>query len=413
MQMKAEALKAAKCRAVVVWIDWYSYHVARFKGLQAAFGENGEVYGIELVGGMGVHKGYNFREGVQGLPVETLFATKAWHDASKIALSIALVRRLSTLSPELVLVPGYYTLPAIAAAIWCKGTGRVSVLMTETTAIDHVRKEWREKLKSLLIRSLFDWAVTGGAAHDRYLLQLGFSQQRIAHFYDVVGNRRIQESVSDIRLNSSSAQHGLPNHYFLFVGRLAPEKNVIGLLDAWLAYRERGGEWSLVIAGDGPDAPFLKEHLNASACRTHVYFLGHRSARELLPVYAFASTFVLPSTREPWGLVVNEAMAANLPVIVSQRCGCAEDLVRSGQNGFIFDPSDSKTLANQLFAMSSYSEQERSRMGRLSRTLIERYTPQNFGQQIVNIADGFMRSPKLGARVVADMSSASNTNGEY
>ncbi|WP_052201094.1 glycosyltransferase [Terriglobus sp. TAA 43] len=412
MQTKAEAFDASKCRAVVIWIDWYSYHVARFKGLQAAFGVNGEVHGIELVGGVGVHKGYNFREGVQGLPVETLCSTKGWHDASKVSLSIALVRRLSKLGPKLVLIPGYYTVPAIAAAIWCKTTGRISVLMTETTATDHVRHEWREKFKSLLIRSLFDWAVTGGAAHDRYLLQLGFSQRRIVHFYDVVGNRHIQESVSDIRLNSSPLQHGLPNHYFLFVGRLAPEKNVIGLLDAWLAYCSCGGKWSLVIAGDGPDGPALKERLETSVYKNRVCFLGHRSARELLPVYAFASTFVLPSSREPWGLVVNEAMAANLPVIVSKRCGCSEDLVRPGQNGFVFDPSNPDILTDQLLLMSSYSEQERNRMGQVSLTLIERYTPQNFGQQIVGIADGSARSPERSAKVVTIMSAATRINGD-
>lgn len=412
MQTKAEAFDAAQCRAVVIWIDWYSYHVARFKGLQAAFGFNGEVYGIELIGGVGVHKGYNFREGVQGLPVETLCATKGWHDANKVALSVALVRRLSKLGPKLVLVPGYYTLPGIAAAIWCKTTGRISVLMTETTATDHVRKGWREKIKSILIRSLFDWAVTGGAAHDRYLLQLGFSQQRIAHFYDVVGNRRIQESVSDIRLNSSPTQHGLPDHYFLFVGRLAPEKNVIDLLDAWLAYRARGGEWSLVIAGDGPDGPALKKRLEESIYKDRVCFLGHRSARELLPVYAFATTFVLPSKREPWGLVVNEAMAANLPVIVSKHCGCAEDLVHPGQNGFVFDPAHPEMLTDQLFLMSSYSEQERTRMGHVSLTLIERYTPQNFGQQIVCIADGSVRSQERGTKVVPIMEPVGRINGD-
>jgi len=412
MQTKAEPFNAARCRAVVIWIDWYSYHVSRFKGLQAAFGTNGEVYGIELVGGAGVHKGYNFREGVQGLPVETLCSTKSWHDASKLALSITLVRRLSKLNPKLVLVPGYYTLPAIAAAIWCKTTGRISVLMSETTAADHVRKEWREKLKSTLIRSLFDWAVTGGAPHDRYLLQLGFSQQRIAHFYDVVGNRHIHESVSEIRLKSSPTQHGLPHRYFLFVGRLAPEKNVSGLLEAWLAYRRCGGEWSLVIAGDGPDRSFLKERLEASVDKKSVLFLGHRSARELLPVYAFASTFVLPSKREPWGLVVNEAMAANLPVIVSKRCGCAEDLVRTGLNGFVFDPSNPEMLTDQLLLMSSYSEQERDRMGNVSFSLIERYTPQNFGQQIVGIADGFVRSPEHSTKVVTIMEPATRPRGD-
>jgi glycosyltransferase involved in cell wall biosynthesis len=383
----------SNCRAVVIWIDWYSYHLARFRGLQTAFGSNGEVYGIELVGGIGVHKGYNFREGVpRSLPVETLFPHKSWHEAGKLSLSVAVWHRLSALNPEMVLVPGYYTLPAITAAAWCRVKGRVSVLMTETTAADHARKGWRERLKSLLIRSLFGWAVTGGVAHERYLLQLGFPQNRIVHFYDVVGNSHIQQDVQEIRERTSVSQHALPEEYFLFVGRLAPEKNVLGLLEAWLQYRASGGRWSLVLAGDGPDGEALKKLVSDSPYANDVRFMGHRSSRELLPAFAFAKTFVLPSTREPWGLVVNEAMAANLPVIVSSRCGCAEDLVRHGDNGFLFNPTQGNELVGFLTAMSCCSDEERTRMGRSSLQHIARFTPQNLGQQIVAIADSVKRT---------------------
>ncbi len=377
----------ATTRAVVIWIDWYAYHLARFKGLQSAFGSNGEVYGIELVGGVGVHKGYNFRVGMpREMPVETLLPNKSWHDAGKVGLSFTLARRLSNLDPTVVLVPGYYTLPAIAAALWCKWKRRTSVLMTETTATDHVRKGWRERLKSKLIRTLFDWAVTGGAAHERYLLQLGFPQNRIAHFYDVVGNARIEEGVAELRSETSAETSNLPANYFLFVGRLAPEKNAFGLLRAWLSYRNAGGTWSLVLAGDGPECLPLKELAQASPHAAGVHFLGHRSARELLPVYAFAKCFVLPSTREPWGLVVNEAMAASLPVIVSSHCGCAEDLVRQGVNGFIFDPRDQTELARCLQSVATLTEDERQRMGRQSEERVAQFSPQNFGAEIAAIA---------------------------
>ena len=96
----------AICRAAVIWIDWYAYHLARFKGLQSAIGGNGEVRGIELVGGVGVHKGYSFRAGMpQGLPVETLRPRDSWHGTGKLALSITLVRRLSAMNPAVVLIP--------------------------------------------------------------------------------------------------------------------------------------------------------------------------------------------------------------------------------------------------------------------------------------------------------------------
>ena len=380
--------RRALCRVAVIWIDWYAYHLARFKGLQSAIGSNGEVHGIELVGGVGVHKGYNFRAGMPaGLPLETLRPRDSWLETGKLSLSIALVKRLRVLNPAVVLIPGYYTLPAIAAALWCKWNHRTSVLMTETTATDHVRKGWREGLKSRLVRSLFDWAVTGGKAHDRYLLELGFPENRIAHFYDVVGNAHIRDGVASLRAQTSPQIHALPADYFLFVGRLSPEKNVIGLLRSWLAYRAAGGTWSLLLAGDGPDGEALRQLAASSAYAADVTFLGHRGARELLPVYAFAKAFVLPSTREPWGLVVNEAMAASLPVIVSGRCGCAEDLVQHGRNGFIFDPLHETQLTDCLAHVSSLSGEARHLLGERSLERIAIFSPQNFGHEVAAIVD--------------------------
>ena len=381
-------VSSAACRVVVIWIDWYAYHLARFRGLQAVLGSAGQVHGIELVGGVGVHKGYNFRAGLpEGIPVETMRPHDSWHETGKLSLSIALVRRLTALNPEVVLVPGYYTLPAVAAALWCRFKRRTSVLMTETTATDHVRVGWRERFKSRLIRTLFDWAVTGGTAHDRYLLQLGFPRNRIAHFYDVVGNAKIQDDVAELRRAGRQGSASLPSDYLLFVGRLSPEKNVVGLLKAWLQYRAAGGNWSLLLAGDGPEGDALKTIAQESAFAADVRFLGHRSARELLPIYAFAKGFVLPSTREPWGLVVNEAMAASLPVIVSNRCGCAEDLVQHGDNGFIFDPALEGDLAQCMTHLARLSEPERLQQGLRSLARIGNYSPQNFGQEIASIAD--------------------------
>ena len=377
---------AAKCRIAVIWIDWYPYHLARFSGLQSAANAN-EVAGIELVGGVGVHSGLQFREErLAGLRIETLRPDSNWHDVSKVGLSISLWRSLSRLDPEVVLVPGYYTLPAFAAMAWARTRRRTSVLMTETTATDHLRVQWKERLKSWLIRSMFDWAVTGGVAHVRYLQQLGFPSDRIAHFYDVVGNERIRQSTEALRERSSPQSHALPENYFLYVGRLAEEKNVTGLLRAWLDYRQQGGTWSLVLAGDGPEREAIRALLAESPYRNEVHLPGHKSSRELIPFFAFARCFVLPSTREPWGLVVNEAMAASLPLIVSTRCGCAEDLVTEGENGLLFDPADHLALVDCLRKTESLPAAELQRRGFCSASRISAYSPQDFGQEIARIA---------------------------
>jgi 1,2-diacylglycerol 3-alpha-glucosyltransferase len=377
----------ARCRAVVIWIDWYAYHVARFVGLQGAFGTNGEIVGIEMVGGMGVHDGLQFREDLPGgLPIKTLMPSASWKTAGKFSLARLLWQQLTLLDPQVVLIPGYYTLPAIAAAIWARRNRRVSVLMTESTAHDHARSAWKEHLKSSMINRLFDWAVTGGTAHVRYLLELGFAEDRIASFYDVVGNDMLHDGVSAMRSSSSAAEHGLPSDYFLYVGRLAPEKNLGTLVGAWASYRRSGGTRSLVLVGDGPEATEIHRLAVQSGLAEGIVFAGHKSSRELWPYFAFASCFVLPSTREPWGLVVNEAMAASLPVIVSTACGCADNLVDAGRNGYMFNPADPRELTARLLEFDRLGPGERAALGKNSAERIATYSPENFGQQIARIA---------------------------
>jgi 1,2-diacylglycerol 3-alpha-glucosyltransferase len=386
------AARTSICQVVVIWIDWYAYHIARFEGLQQVFGHRGEAIGIELVGGIGVHDGLKFREDRPAhLPVKTLLPKSSWRDANKLALARSLWRRLNELHPEVVLVPGYYTLPAIAAAMWARTHGCASVLMTESTTGDHARTWWKEGIKSKLICSLFNWAVVGGEAHLRYIRRLGMAEDRVARFYDVVGNDAIRDGTAAQRVASSREGHNLPRRYFLFVGRLAREKNVVGLLQAWLDYRRGGGDWSLVLVGDGPELATLRATLEGSPFAEHVVFAGLKSSWELFPFFAFASCLVLPSTREPWGLVVNEAMAAGLPVVVSNRCGCAEDLVENGRNGLLFDPNQGADLTACLVRMAQFKEEEIASMGQRSAEKIAEYSPKNFGLQIASIADAQSR----------------------
>ncbi len=387
---------------MVIWIDWYPYHVARFRGLNGNPALQGEVVGLELVGGVGVHAGLKFREELPAdLRVETLQPDASWGEASKVALARTLWHRLDELQPEVVLVPGYYTLPAIAAALWARLHGRTSVLMTESTAGDHQRTWWKELPKKLAIRTLFDWAVTGGRAHVAYLRQLGFRADRMVGCYDVVDNEMFRRGALASR--ESQSTDAATWRGFLYVGRLAEEKNVSGLLRSWLAYREHGGTWPLVLCGDGPERKTLEAAAGASDFGGEVVFTGLKNSRALLPFYAAARCFVLPSTREPWGLVVNEAMAADLPVLVSNRCGCSLDLVREGENGFTFDPADEAALQQFMHRLQRMPEVDRARMGQRSGEIIRYFSPAGFGEAIATIAAEQARDaePKAMAEVAS------------
>ena len=384
----------AACEVVVIWIDWYAYHVARFAGLNGTPSLANRVVGVELVSGAGVHPGLRFREDLpEGLAIETLMPGVSWSEAGKLKLAILLWKRLNVLRPRVVLVPGYYHLPGIAAAVWARLHRRCSVLMTESTAFDHKREFGRELLKKTVLRCLFNWAVTGGKAHVRYLDQLGFPKDHIAGCYDVVDNEAIRTGALSVKEKGVPALHLSP--YFLFVGRLAEEKNVETLLASWIRYRKTGGLWPLVLAGDGPRRASLEAVAAASGFSAEVSFPGLQSLRELIPIYAVAGCFVLPSTREPWGLVVNEAMAAELPVLVSRHCGCREDLVLEGENGFSFEPTDGDALTNHLHRMEQLSPERRARMGERSGEIVAGYTPRGFGRAVASIARNHHKASKL------------------
>jgi 1,2-diacylglycerol 3-alpha-glucosyltransferase len=380
---------------VVIWIDWYPYHVARFRGLANNPSLRGRVTGVELVGGVGVHQGLKFREDLPtDLPVITLMPEHSWRDVSQVSVAVKLWKQISALDPEFVLIPGYYTLPGLAAAIWARVHQRTSVLMTESTAIDHKRVFWKELLKGFGMRVLFDWAIAGGRAHFDYLRQLGFKKTKIVGAYNVVDNDFFSKGADALR-SAALFQHSQP--YFLFVGRLAAEKNVRGLLNSWLSYRRQGGSWPLVLVGEGPEASALKATAVASEFAAEVYFPGLKTCEQTLPFYAHAGCFVLPSTREPWGLVTNEAMAAGLPVLISDRCGCAADLVASGENGFVFPAQDEQSLKNLLHHVESLPLEERARMGMVSKQMIENFSPAHFGRSVEVIVRSGINSSRRDA----------------
>lgn len=114
-----------------------------------------------------------------------------------------------------------------------------------------------------------------------------------------------------------------------------------------------------------------------------VVFAGAHRSDELGLYYGLASCLILPSVSETWGLVVNEAMAAGLPVIVSHRCGCVAELVRPGVNGYVVDPLDVEGMARTMGVMSS-TLVDCASMGEASRKIVALYTPETWAYSLAD-----------------------------
>ena len=283
---------------------------------------------------------------------------------------------LQDLRPEVVVVPGYWDIRSLVGIAEYRRQRREALLLlwSESTALDHRRNALIETFKTCLM-SNFDGALVAGSRHAAYLAELGMPAERIGIVGNCVDNEFFSSRARALRTEASVAP------YFLFVGRLIPEKNIEGLIRAYERYRQRVGEkaWPLQIVGSGPLESRLKAQVDRRALRG-VTFAGLRQVHELTQYYAHAGCFVLPSTSEPWGLVVNEAMACGLTVLVSDRCGCAPELVREGVNGFTFDPQSTDDLASLMERVSS-GALPLARFGRESVGIVSRFTPEAFAER--------------------------------
>ena len=154
----------------------------------------------------------------------------------------------------------------------------------------------------------------------------------------------------------------------VFAGKLTPIKAPEVLLEAFA--RIEGVKPYLCFVGDGPLRGMLEEQAAKLGVRERVVFAGFRNQRELPAFYDAADVFVLPSRREPWGLVVNEAMNAGRAIVVSDQVGSGPDLVRQGENGAIFPVGDAAALAKALGDILA-APGRAAAMGRRSLEIIE------------------------------------------
>ena len=305
--------------------------------------------------------------------------------------------------PDVVAVNGWNNFGSLIAANCCLRRGIPMVVMSESSRQDESRTWWKEAIKRRMV-DLFSAALVGGQRHVEYLVELGMPRERILTGYDVVDNHYFRQKAEEIRSQRLEVRqkYALPENYFLASARFIEKKNLARLVQAYAEYRRRSeirsqksevgndnAPWDLVVLGDGPLKADLCRLISDLRLNEHVHLPGFKPYDELPVYYALANAFVHASTTEQWGLVVNEAIASGLPVIVSNRCGCAPELVNG--NGFTFDPSNEDELATRLLEMASLSDQERKHLGDNSYRIAANFAPERFGEGLeraVSVAMG-------------------------
>ena len=405
-----QAASGDEPKVAIVWSNYGPYHYARFEAARRVM--KSVVLAVEIGSVSSTHE-WLASEDSRGKKI-TLFPEQRDDVPSALATYIRALAVFRQERVKVVLIPSYWPATSFAMLLAARAAGAKTVMMNESHAATAKAAGIFAIIKRHLVRK-YDAALVGGTRHKEYFSALGLASEKIVFGYDAVDNNYFVRAADEARTQAVvlRARYGLPRRYFLNVGRMVWKKNLEILVDAYKQVHARLGADCprLVLVGSGNLESALLQRctqggltvlqLTSAAqmvrpSEADIIFMGFRQVQDLPVLYALASAFVLPSRAEEWGLVVNEAMACGLPVLVSRVAGCAPDLIKPGENGFLFDPFDASELAGYLEIIAREPALTDS-MGAASRRIIADWGCERFAagaQRAVEIAMGLNAEPE-------------------
>ncbi|MFH1702688.1 MAG: glycosyltransferase family 4 protein [Nitrospirota bacterium] len=257
-------------------------------------------------------------------------------------------------------------------------TGKTPILLRGESHLLNYRPWWKRFFKRMILSSLFKRIsafLTIGTLNAEYYRHYGVPEKKMFLTPYSVDNDFFLKNYEELFDRRNNFKKGLDiaseTPVILYASKMMPRKRSTDLLKAYEKVQEKI-DVALVFVGDGVEKPFLEAYTKGHNLK-NVHFVGFKNQTELPNYFVIADVFVLPSTDEPWGLVINEAMNFGLPVITTDKVGAAPDLVKDVENGFIYPVGDIEKLAYCLLKLLLEPEL-RERMGKSSSEIISRWS---------------------------------------
>jgi L-malate glycosyltransferase len=334
---------------VLVWENFGPTHVDRCESVAKLIGTSRRVYGLELASASIIYKWRP--ETGSGFQKITLFH-ETTADVPIIRFTKALLMACWRLRPADFFFCHYSLLPIFLTAMSLRLSGSRVFAMNDSKFDDYRRDFRREIIKTVFYRP-YNGAIASGTRAADYLRFLGIPESRVMLNYDTLSVGRIRRLAG-----IDKAPGGAPfeARHFTIVARMVPEKNISMALEAYSIYRTQSTRpRELHLCGSGPLEARLRAKTAELAIDDFIKFHGFLQTEDVCSILGTTLALLLPSTIEPFGLIVIEALAMGVPVILSESCGARDLLVRNGVNGFIVEPDNSAGLA---FFMSLIDKDE-------------------------------------------------------
>ena len=283
----------------------------------------------------------------------------------KINSLLKISKLVKKINPEIIVSHGYHRIEFLLIPLFFRN--KITLCEVATTLIDKKRRFIKEKIKSLLLNSIFNYFLTYGESSKKYLVNnLNISKKKIF----------IRGNFSHLQLEKSTiCAFSARENKILYVGRFSEEKNLLTLINAFIEFKKNDtNNYKLTLVGSGLLMPQLINYVNISGSNSSIDFVDYKNSDELITYYQNSKLFVLPSYSEPWGQVINEAMHFGLPIVISENCGSVDDLCNEN-NSRKFNPHKQQELI-AIFNDLLLNDSKLEKMGEESLKIIQINSPQ-------------------------------------
>jgi glycosyltransferase involved in cell wall biosynthesis len=300
-----------------------------------------------------------------------LFPEESFHDVSVNDLKKALFSKLDEINPDIVITGSIVFFSGALGIRWAKHNKKKFIMFDDAKPSQVKRNFFVQWVKNLITKQI-DGLWLPSKEYDQEYANLNESKMLFFHGYNCIDNQLFKFK------NKKEMNYMV----IICVARLVPIKNLNNLLKAWKLVEAKRTNYKLVIIGDGPEFDNLNK-LKLNLGLETVVFLGAIPNTDI-PTYFFnANAFILPSLSESWGLVVNEALAAGLPVLLSDRINASISLLKEGINGYGFNPLSISNMTDKILEYINLDIETKREMSVNSLSIISTMSYQEMGDQLL------------------------------
>ena len=304
------------------------------------------------------------------------------------AINFSVFKKIKTSTAQILLINGWSYFTDCLVILSAKLYGKEVWVRADNPLSQEQRKGIKAVLKKFVLRKLLfpqlDKFLYVGKESKAFFEFYGAKQHQLIYTPHAVNNNYFHQQAAQFSSHRSTFRNilkiPLDSFVFLVTAKFIKEKNHFDVLHAFEKINDTNS--FLIFVGDGPLVDIIENYIQTKKIK-NIILVGFVNQSELHKYYLVSDCFILPSSSETWGLVVNEAMNFSLPIILSDACGCSADLIEEGVNGLIFPAGDSVSLSIAMQRMLT-DKQFAIAAGRASFQRIQQFSYTTISNQILN-----------------------------